>query len=352
MKAVVFEEYGGPLRVRDMPSPACPPDGVVLDVYATGVCRSDWHAWRGHDPVALPHVPGHEFAGVIAQAGPGVRSWRAGERVTAPFVCGCGGCEVCVAGDPQVCPNQTQPGFTHHGSFAEQVVVHAAEHNLVRVPERLSLLAAAGLGCRFSTAYRALTVHGALGPGQWLAVHGCGGVGLSAVLIASVLGARVVATDVSPEALAVARERGATATLDVSELAGPAEIAARVREVTDGGAHVSVDALGSVSTATASVLSLRRRGRHVQIGLLLGEAASAPLPMDRVLAWELSIYGSHGIAAHEYAAMLDLIERTGLDPASLVGQVVTLEDAGPALAAMDGRTAAGMTVVQVRREVL
>jgi alcohol dehydrogenase len=352
MKALVFEEYGGPLRVRDVPPPACPPDGVVLDVYATGVCRSDWHAWRGHDPVALPHVPGHEFAGVIAQAGPGVRSWRAGERVTAPFVCGCGGCDVCVAGDPQVCPNQTQPGFTHHGSFAEQVVVHAAEHNLVRLPERLSLLAAAGLGCRFSTAYRALTVHGGLAPGQWLAVHGCGGVGLSAVLIASVIGARVVATDVSPEALAVARERGATATLDVSELAGPAEIAARVHEITDGGAHVSVDALGSVSAATASVLSLRRRGRHVQIGLLLGEAASAPLPMDRVLAWELSIYGSHGIAAHEYASMLDLIERTGLDPASLVGQVVTLEDAGTALAAMDGRTAAGMTVVQVKREVL
>ncbi|HET6259931.1 MAG TPA: alcohol dehydrogenase catalytic domain-containing protein [Pseudonocardia sp.] len=334
-----------------MPSPACPPDGVVLDVYATGVCRSDWHAWRGHDPVAVPHVPGHEFAGVIAQAGPGVRSWRVGERVTAPFVCGCGGCDVCVAGDPQVCPNQTQPGFTHHGSFAEQVVVHAAEHNLVRLPERLSLLAAAALGCRFSTAYRALTVHGGLAPGQWLAVHGCGGVGLSAVLIASVIGARVVATDVSPSALAVARERGATATLDVSELPGPAEIAARVHEITDGGAHVSVDALGSVSAATASVLSLRRRGRHVQIGLLLGEAASAPLPMDRVLSWELSIFGSHGIAAHEYAAMLDLIERTGLDPASLVGQVITLEDAGTALAAMDGRTAAGMTVVQVRREI-
>jgi alcohol dehydrogenase len=256
-----------------------------------------------------------------------------------------------VAGDPQVCPNQTQPGFTHHGSFAEQVVVHAAEHNLVRLPERLSLLAAAALGCRFSTAYRALTVHGGLAPGQWLAVHGCGGVGLSAVLIASVIGARVVATDVSPSALAVARERGATATLDVSELPGPAEIAARVHEITDGGAHVSVDALGSVSAATASVLSLRRRGRHVQIGLLLGEAASAPLPMDRVLSWELSIFGSHGIAAHEYAAMLDLIERTGLDPASLVGQVITLEDAGTALAAMDGRTAAGMTVVQVRREI-
>jgi alcohol dehydrogenase len=347
VRAVVFDSVGGPLELREVPEPDCPPDAVVIDVHATGVCRSDWHAWRGHDPVALPHVPGHEFAGVVARVGAGVRSWRVGDRVTAPFVCGCGVCAFCRAGDPQVCPDQTQPGFTHHGSFAEQVVVRAAEANLVRLPDEMSFVAAAGLGCRVATAYRALTAHGRLAPGERLAVHGCGGVGLSAVLLGSALGAEVVAVDVSAAALAMARERGAAAVLDTAGFTDPAAVGALVQEATGGGAHVSVDAFGSPATAAASVLSLRRRGRHVQVGLLLGDAAAPPLPMDRVLAWELSLHGSHGIAAREYPAMLDLLA-TGPDPASLVGRVVGLADAGAALAAMDGPTPAGMTVVRVR----
>jgi alcohol dehydrogenase len=344
VRAVVFDAVGGPLEVREVPAPACPSDGVVLDVHATGVCRSDWHAWRGHDPVELPHVPGHEFAGVVARVGADVASWRPGDRVTAPFVCGCGVCAVCRAGDPQVCPHQTQPGFTHPGSFAEQVLVRAADVNLVRLPGALSFVAAAGLGCRVGTAYRALTVHGRLGAGEWLAVHGCGGVGLSAVLLGTALGARVVAVDVCADALALARTRGAAAVVDATT----ADVAAAVHEITDGGAHVSIDALGSPATAAASVLSLRRRGRHVQVGLLLGANAAAPLPMDRVLAWELSLHGSHGIAAHEYPALLDLLGTAGLEPGTLVGRVVPLEEAGAALAAMDGPTPAGMTVVAVR----
>ncbi|OLT21190.1 alcohol dehydrogenase [Pseudonocardia sp. CNS-139] len=348
MRAVVYDEVGGPLTVRELPAPDCPPDAVVLDVHATGVCRSDWHAWRGHDPVALPHVPGHEFAGVVARVGADVRSWRPGDRVTAPFVCGCGVCAVCRAGDPQVCPDQTQPGFTHHGSFAEQVVVRAAEHNLVRLPDGMDFLAAAGLGCRVATAYRALTAHARLAPGEWLAVHGCGGVGLSAVLLGAALGARVVAVDVARGALALASERGAMAALDGSAHPDPAAVAARVHEVTGGGAHVALDALGSPATALASLLSLRRRGRHVQVGLLLGAAAAPPLPMDRVLAWELSLHGSHGIAAHEYQGLFDLLARADLDPATLVGRVVGLDGAGAALAEMDGPTPPGMTVVHVR----
>jgi alcohol dehydrogenase len=344
VRAVVFDAIGGPLRVREVPEPECPPDAVVVDVRATGVCRSDWHAWRGHDPVALPHVPGHEFAGVVARVGADVASWGPGDRVTAPFVCGCGTCAYCRAGDPQVCPDQTQPGFTHHGSFAERVLVRAAEFNLVRLPDAMSFVAAAGLGCRVATAYRALTAHGGLVAGEWLAVHGCGGVGLSAVLLGAALGARVIAVDVSADALALARDRGAEAVLDPSAL----DAAAAIQEIT-GGAHVSLDALGSPATAVASVLSLRRRGRHVQVGLLLGADSTPPLPMDRVLAWELSVHGSHGIAAHEYAALLDLIETAGLDPAALVGRVVSLDEAGPALAAMDGPVPAGMTVVALDR---
>lgn len=166
MKAVVYPGYGIVPELTEVPDPACPAGGVVLRVGATGVCRSDWHAWKGHDPVRLPHIPGHEFAGTVAEAGPGVTRWRAGDRVTAPFVCCCGACEYCQAGDAQVCPDQVQPGFTAPGSFAELVVVPAADENLVALPDAVPFVAAACLGCRFATAYRALTAHGALQPGD------------------------------------------------------------------------------------------------------------------------------------------------------------------------------------------
>ncbi|MBX9247142.1 alcohol dehydrogenase catalytic domain-containing protein, partial [Actinotalea ferrariae] len=200
MRAVVFEQFGGPLEVRDVPEPTCPPSGAVIRVEATGVCRSDWHGWQGHDDgIALPHVPGHELAGTVVEVGSEVRGWRAGDRVTVPFVCACGSCPACLDGEHQVCERQTQPGFTHHGSFAELVAVDHADVNLVRLPDGMSAVTAASLGCRFATAYRALTVHGGVRAGQWVAVHGCGGVGLSAVMIAVALGARVAALDVRPE---------------------------------------------------------------------------------------------------------------------------------------------------------
>nr|BFE83119.1 hypothetical protein GCM10020093_057200 [Planobispora longispora] len=178
---------------------------------ATGLCRSDWHGWQGHDAdiTRLPHVPGHELAGVLEAVGPEVRGWRPGDRVTIPFVAACGSCTACAAGDQQVCERQTQPGFTHWGSFAEYVAVENADVNLVALPPGMSFTTAASLGCRFATAFRAVVQVGGARPGEWVAVHGCGGVGLSAVMIAAAAGARVVAVDVSAEALRLAGEAGA-----------------------------------------------------------------------------------------------------------------------------------------------
>ncbi len=347
MRAVVFDEVGGPLRVREVPDPVCPDDGVVVRVRATGVCRSDWHAWRGHEEVSLPHVPGHELSGVVETVGSEVTGWIAGQRVTVPFVCGCGRCGWCAAGEPQVCPSQTQPGFTGWGSFADLVAVHAADLNLVALPDDLDDVGAASLGCRFATAFRAVVDHGRVGAGQWLVVHGCGGVGLSAVMVGVALGARVVAVDVTAGALSLAKEVGAEAVLAVATDGHPDEMGSAIRDLSGGGAHVSVDALGSAGTARASVLSLRRRGRHVQVGLLHGAEAAPPLPMDRVIAQELELYGSHGMAAAGYARMLELVVDGRLRPERLVGQVVGLDDAGAALAAMGGPKGAGMTVVRV-----
>jgi alcohol dehydrogenase len=342
MRAAVFREYGGALTVEDVPDPAPPADGVVLEVGATGICRSDWHAWMGHDPdVAPPHVPGHELAGTVVALGVDVRGVREGERVTVPFCLGCGRCAPCRTGETQICDDDYQPGFTGWGSFAQYVALPHAELNLVRLPEDLGFVEAAALGCRFMTAFAAITVHGRPAEGDWVAVHGCGGVGLSAVMIAAAAGARVVAVDIDPAKLTLARELGAERTLD-ARAADPAEA---VREATRGGAHVSLDALGSAVTCAASVDSLRKRGRHVQVGLMVADERSVPVPMSRVISHELEVAGVHGMAVRHYPALLDAIATGRLDPARLVGATVGLERAGEELAAMGGFTRHGATVI-------
>ncbi|MDW4909870.1 zinc-dependent alcohol dehydrogenase family protein [Streptomyces sp. ADMS] len=344
MRAVVFERYGEPAEVREVPDSVPAPHGVVVRVEATGLCRSDWHGWSGHDPdIALPHVPGHELAGVVAAVGAGVSGWRAGDRVTVPFVCACGSCPSCAAGDQQVCERQTQPGFTHWGSFAEFVALDHAEVNLVAVPDGMSFDTAASLGCRFATAYRAVVQQGRVAAGEWVAVHGCGGVGLSAVMIAAAAGARVVAVDVSPGALELARRFGAAECVNA---ATTDDTAAAVRELTGGGARLSLDALGSPVTCAASVNGLRRRGRHVQVGLLPSSTGSTPVPMARAVALELELLGSHGMAAHTYPPMLELVRAGVLRPDLLVTSTITLDETPAALAAMDTAPGAGVTVIE------
>ncbi|MGW1884407.1 zinc-dependent alcohol dehydrogenase family protein [Streptomyces sp. NPDC001970] len=366
MRAVVFEEYGRDAEVRAVPDPVPSEHGVVVRVEATGLCRSDWHGWMGHDPdITLPHVPGHELAGVVEAVGPGVAGWRPGDRVTVPFVCACGRCAACAAGDQQVCEHQTQPGFTHWGSFAEYVALEHADVNLVAVPEELSFATAAGLGCRFATAFRAVVAQGRVAPGEWVAVHGCGGVGLSAVMIAAACGARVVAVDVSPRALELARTFGAAECVDATALtgagagaesrgpgssgAGGGGTADAVRELTGGGAHLSLDALGSPVTCVASVQSLRRRGRHVQVGLLPSAAGDPVMPMGRVIGEELEILGSHGMAAHSYGPMLEMVRSGALRPDLLVTSVISLDAAPAALSAMGTTPGAGVTIIEPGR---
>jgi alcohol dehydrogenase len=343
VRALVFDSFGGPLQVREVPDPRPGPDGVVVRVGASGICRSDWHAWQGHDPdVGLPHVPGHELAGTVAAVGEGVRRWAVGDRVTVPFVNACGSCAQCAAGDHQVCSRQTQPGFTHWGSLAEFVALGAADVNLVAVPDELDLATAAALGCRYATAFRAVVQIGRVQAGEWVAVHGCGGVGLSAVQIAAAAGARVVAVDVAPGALQLAGELGAEHCV-AAAVDGGTDVPAAVAELTGGGAHLSLDALGAAVTCTNSVRSLRPRGRHVQVGLLPPAQGRPEVPMERVIALELQLFGSHGMAAHAYPELLGLIAAGRLDPRRLVTRELALDDAGAALAEVGARP--GIAVV-------
>jgi alcohol dehydrogenase len=338
----MFRDFGVPPEVVDVPRPEVAASGAVIRVKASGLCRSDWHGWMGHDDgIRLPHVPGHEFAGVIEAVGASVSRWQVGDRVTVPFICACGRCEQCAAGNHQVCDHQEQPGFTHWGSFAEFVAIAEADVNLIALPDELDFVAAAALGCRFATAYRAVMAQGRVQPGEWVAVHGCGGVGLSAIMIAVAAGARVVGIDVSPEALELAAQLGAETVV------GTGDVASAVQKLTDGGAHLSLDAYGSTTTAVNSIRSLRKRGRHVQVGLMLGEHASPAIPMDLVVARELELLGSHGMAAHEYTGMLAAIASGRIDPQLLVGRTISLDQAPAALAAMDAGGHPGMTVIEL-----
>jgi alcohol dehydrogenase len=316
MRAVYYETYQQPPVIATLPDPTPSPSGVVVKVEATGLCRSDWHGWMGHDPdIVLPHVPGHELAG--------------------------GHCGECATGHQHICDNQVQPGFTCWGSFAEFVALEYADLNLVRVPEAMSFVTAAGLGCRFVTSFSAVIDKGRCQPGEWVAVHGCGGVGLSAVMIAAAMGAQVIAVDLTDEKLAFAKAMGAQAVINASKV----KVVDAIRDITGGGAHLSIDALGHSVTAMNSVRCLRKRGRHIQVGLMLAEHAWAAMPMDKVIAHEIEIKGSHGMQAHRYPAMFAMIERGLLRPDKLVGREISLNEAPAALMAMDDFTGTGISVV-------
>ena len=343
MRAAIYDEFAKPLRIQNVPDPTPPDRGVVIGVKATGLCRSDWHGWMGHNSdITLPHVPGHELAGVIEAVGKEVVLWKIGDRVTVPFVCGCGICPQCVSGNQQVCDRQFQPGFTHWGSFAEYVAIDYADLNAVRLPEEMDYVTAASLGCRFATSYRAIVEQGRVAGGQWVAVHGCGGVGLSAVMIASALGANVVAIDINDEKLTFARDVGAVAMVNAAKTD---DVVENIREITRGGAHVSIDALGHPETCFASIAGLRKRGKHVQVGLLLADQSRPDVPMDKVIAGELEILGSHGMQAYKYSEMLAMIQEGKLFPEKLVGKTICLEDSIEELVAMDRFGGTGVTII-------
>lgn len=345
MKCAQFFEFSGPIEIVNAPDPVPGPGGVVVQVGAAGVCRSDWHAWQGHDPdiTVLPHISGHEFAGTVSAVGAGVRAWRVGDRVTAPFVCGCGVCTECASGNAQVCPAQFQPGFTGPGAFAEFVALPHADHNLVALPESIGFDTAASLGCRFATAFRALahSDQAAVQPGEKVAVFGCGGVGLSAVMIAVGLGAEVMAVDIRPEALHRARELGAAHTIE-------GDAVDSIRELTNGrGVDVTVEALGWTDTCVAAIESLAPRGRHVQVGLMLGSHALPPMPMGRIIAKELRVIGSHGMAAIRYPEMLDMIASGTLAPGRLVSASIRLAELPAAMTAMSSFSGEpGITLIE------
>jgi alcohol dehydrogenase len=292
-----------------------------------------------HARVRPGDIPGHEYAGEVVAVGPRAR-WAVGDRVIAPFILSCGECPECRSGQSTTCRAQIVPGFGTPGAYAEYVAVPHA-HNLARLPGSLSPVLAAGLGCRVTTAWHALTGRAALQAGEWLAVHGTGGVGLSALILGRALGARVIVVDVVPERLSHALSLGAEAAVDARE----GDVAARIIEITGGGAHVSIEALGIGPTVNGSIECLRPMGRHVQIGLPTGHTARMEINLNAVYMKQLALFGSRGMPSWRYPSLLSMIEAGRVDVSPIVARTVPLSGASAELRAFGGPMPPGVAVI-------
>jgi alcohol dehydrogenase len=340
MRAAVLRAYRTDLSIEEVADPTCPEDGVVVRVLACGICRSDWHGWVGEHPLIKPgHIGGHEYCGEVVEAGARSR-FNVGDRVIAPFLLSCGECHQCRTGESNTCTDQIVTGFSLQGAFAEYVAV-PRDHNLVHLPEAMSPVLAAALGCRVTTAWHALTGRAKIQPGEWLAVHGTGGIGMAALLLGRALGARVIVTDIVPEKLEHAKTLGADHALDARD----SKLAETIREATGGGAHVSIEALGLPATQAASIACLGPLGRHVQVGMPVGPHAVQEVDMYAVYMKNLALYGTRGMPAHKYPSLLSLIEGGHVDLSPIVARTVKLSETGRELAAFSGPMSPGVAVI-------
>jgi alcohol dehydrogenase len=350
MRAAVLEDHGEPLAIEDVDAPEPAPHGVVVETEACGICRSDWHVWQGDwDWLGIDadagQILGHEPAGHVVAVGDEVETVREGDHVAIPFNLGDGQCPECRTGHSNTCENGMPLGFIEQaqGAFAEQVHVPFADHNAVELPAGVTSVDMAGLGCRFMTSFHGLAHRADVNAGDWVAVHGCGGVGLSAVHIADALGANVIAVDLKDDKLAQAAELGAVETVNAAETE---RVPKAIKGLTDGGAAVSVDALGIAETSRNSVQSLGNRGQHLQIGLTTeAEKGSVSLPTDAMVMQEIEFLGSYGMPVSSYDEIFRMVATGKIDPSAVVSETVGLEDVSDRLAAMTDFETDGIPVV-------
>jgi D-arabinose 1-dehydrogenase-like Zn-dependent alcohol dehydrogenase len=341
MKAMVMEEVGKPMVVKDWPQPKCPADGAIVRVEASGICRSDWHLWQGDwswigFKPPLPAILGHEFAGVIEEVGKDVKQVKRGERVVVPLAQGCGACDDCRGGHSNHCMGTGMTGYARYG------VLHHADYNYTPLPDKIDFVEASSMGCRYVTAFHGILDQGQVKADETVVVYGCGGVGLSAIQIATALGARVIAVDLDDRKLELAKQVGAADVIN-GKTTDPVKA---VKDMTHGGADVSVDALGIATTCRNAVMSLRKRGRHVQIGLTTqAEKGEVALPIDQIVFKELQITGSLAIQSFRYPAMLSMVERGRLAPKDLITETIPLEKAFGVIEQMSKFENVGISVI-------
>lgn len=346
MRAIVMNEFKESLGIENVKDPIAGPNDAVIRIEATGICRSDWHAWQGDwtwiglKP-ELPVIPGHEFGGEVVELGKNVTRFHEGDKITAPFHYACGHCEFCLKGRTNLCLNLGIYGFNWDGTYAEYLLIKDADVNMVLLPDNVAATTAAALGCRFMTGYHGIA-RGRVGPGEWVAIQGAGGVGLSAIQTANAVGAQVIAVDITDDKLQKAKEEGAHAVVNSTK----ENVSEAIKEITGGGAHVGIDALGIQETISNSVNSLRKGGRHVQLGLTgSAEGGIAELPIDNITASEIEIIGSLGNPHPQFPGLMSLVAQGRLNPQSLIEREVSLDDVNEVFDKMSNYQTKGFNII-------
>jgi propanol-preferring alcohol dehydrogenase len=325
------------LRAVAIPEPA--PGQVRVRIEACGMCRTELHLRDGLlDLGRRDFAVGHEIAGVIDKLGDGVDAGKLGQRVVVYYYQGCGACRYCRTGDEQLCPQPvSQPGFTSDGGYAEYMVVRAT--NCVPVPDHVPLDLVAPMGCAGSTAVHAGKM-AYIRPGEWVVVHGAGGVGLAILQYAKAAGARTIAIGMGAEKLALARELGATEVCDVAVDSDPA---AFVAAVTGEGADVVFELVGTAATMRASTAMLRRRGRLVLVGYTSDNFVVHPVEL---IVRELQILASVGSTLQDLYDVVDLVATGAIKP--IVDYTLPLERFAEGLSAVENGTLKGRVVLKPR----
>lgn len=321
MKALVLEGVKKAV-VKEVPVPEIDENGILVKTMANGVCRSDWHVWTG-DQGIVQEIIGHEFAGIVEEVGSNIKNFKRGDRVIVPFSGSDGTCPHCIAGNTNLCDSFLVPGTAYQGGYGEYVAVPLGDRNAVHLPEALSYADAAALGCRFMTAYHGIVDKVEVLPGEKVVVYGCGGVGLSTIQVASSMGAFVIGVDINEGNLELAKKLGADYVVN-SKNENPVEA---VMEITKGGADVSVDALGIKETCINGINSLRKGGRHLQVGVTTQkEGGFIGIPIDEMVIAEKSFITTLGIPASRFTPLLNQVALGKLNPSKMVSGHIKLSD--------------------------
>lgn len=330
MLALKIVDLGAPLQAVELPDPEPGPGDVVIRVRAAGICRSDVHYRSGHRPVPrLPLVPGHEVAGTIEILGDDVTTLTLGDRVCVHYLTTCRSCDQCHRGREQFCRSGQMIGLDRDGGYAERIVVPAS--SVLRIPDEVSLEAAAIMMCSTSTSFHALR-RARVQVGESVAVFGTGGLGMSAVQLAFALGAfEVYAVDTNPVKLEAAVRFGAI-PID----AGTVDAAKAIRRMSGGGVDVALELVGSADVMAQVVGAVGPGGRAVAVGITNGTFGLDPF--NDLVTREAEILGSMDHTAEELRVLLEMARRGTIDLDSMVTSIVPL-DAGPvdeALHALEG----------------
>jgi len=318
VRAIQLVELGKPFEMTELPVPAIGREDVLVRIKAAGLCHSDVHYWEGISPVGrLPQTLGHEIAGVVEEIGSDVTTHSVGQRVCLHYLVTCGGCWYCCSSSEQFCEQGVMLGKDIDGGHAEFIAVPA--RNAVRLPEDVPFEHGAIMMCSSATVYHALR-KGRLRAGETVAVFGAGGLGMSAIQLARILGARdVYAVDINAERLAEADALGAV-PIDASSC-DPVDI---LRERMDGrGVDVALALVGLPEVMRQAVQSLAPYGRAVLVGL-----TDQPLCIDsyrEVLGKEAEVIGCSDHLLAEIPSLLEFARQGQLDLTRVVTETVPLD---------------------------